>query len=540
MIFIPSSIDVILNNSLDITGKLCYAKFKSIKTNIVDEFLLKHNISIKMLFYIWKHNLNDIPKCPTCGNIIPDKSLGRKYCCKECSYSEIRQNLIDIGYRQKNGDEAYYNMLHRREQKQENSHLSTQEKIKKTCMERYGVEHPAQNKEIYKKIKNTCKERYGVDSYSKTMEWKNRVEDTCMKKYNAKSPLESEEIQNKIKATLIEKYGTYNIHEIKQIQDTIQQNLYIKHYKNFIEKISKKNLILMSSYDEYINPNVQELKYKCLNCNTEYIFPRVNYQKTYCPNCIYSHSSYKENEVIDFIKSITNSSILRNSRNILDTKELDIYIPEKKLAIEFNGTYWHSLRNERYHIDKTKECLNKNIRLIHIFEYEWDLKKDICKSIIASALGVYKQKIYARKCVVKEISIENYKQFLNKNHIQGEINSSICYGLFYKASLVSVIGFNKINDEFELQRYCSLLNTQVIGGLTKLIKHSKIKDFITYIDLTHFNGTGYTKCGFNIISETKPSCIYVNGKFVTETINDTKDKKYCLLYDCGKIKMKYL
>ncbi len=180
-----------------------------------------------------------------------------------------------------------------------------------------------------------------------------------------------------------------------------------------------------------------------------------------------------------------------NNREILNGKELDIYIPSKNVAIEFNGLYWHSDKQKPfdYHKIKTELCNQKGIRLIHIFEDEWQNNKDIIKSIIKSSLGIYDRKIYARKCEIKELNNKEYKDFLVKNHIQGQINSSLKVGLFYKNELVQVAGFGKSrfkSNELELHRMCTLLNTQVIGGFSKLCKYLN-QPFISYIDKSKFN-----------------------------------------------------
>ena len=124
---------------------------------------------------------------------------------------------------------------------------------------------------------------------------------------------------------------------------------------------------------------------------------------------------------------------------------MDIIIPSKNIAIEFDGLYWHNETkvNKNYHLNKTIECLTNGIRLIHIFEDEWVNKKEIVKSRLNTILGNVTNKIYARKCEIKEISNETCKTFLDNNHIQGGINAPIRYGLFYNDDLVSVMNFCK-------------------------------------------------------------------------------------------------
>lgn len=122
--------------------------------------------------------------------------------------------------------------------------------------------------------------------------------------------------------------------------------------------------------------------------------------------------SIEEKDVVSFLKNIWKGEIIENDRKVLNGKELDIYIPSKNLAIEYNGLYWHSdkatlekndipnketrLYAKYRHIEKTKLCEEKNIRLIHIFEDDWIYRKDIIKDILKQSLGIYDKKIYAR------------------------------------------------------------------------------------------------------------------------------------------------
>jgi hypothetical protein len=101
-------------------------------------------------------------------------------------------------------------------------------------------------------------------------------------------------------------------------------------------------------------------------------------------------------------------------------REIDIFIPSKKLAIEYNGLYWHSENfiENTYHLDKTEDCLKQDIKLIHIFEDEWIYKKDIVKSRLLNLIGFSENKIYARNCEIKEVNSREALKFLDENHIQ--------------------------------------------------------------------------------------------------------------------------
>jgi hypothetical protein len=200
--------------------------------------------------------------------------------------------------------------------------------------------------------------------------------------------------------------------------------------------------------------------------------------------------------------------------------------------------------------------------LLHVWDDLWISRKSIYKSIIASSLGVYNQKIYARECIYREIGNDEYRIFLEKNHIQGAVNSNLRLGLFYNGELVQVAGWGKSRfkkGEYELHRVCSKLNTQIVGGFSKLIKHSKLKTFISYVDRSLYDGKGYTACGFKILSITPPGYFYWSdtkgrlsrskaqkhklskllknyNKDISE-LENLHNNEYMRVYDCGNFKV---
>lgn len=284
-------------------------------------------------------------------------------------------------------------------------------------------------------------------------------------------------------------------------------------------------------------------------------------------------TSTPEKELQDFVKSLT-SDVIFNTRSILgDGKELDVYVPSKNVAIEYNGNIWHSEaykkdKAERCQLDKTLLCEQKGIRLLHIFSDEWAYKKDIVKSLIKSSLGIYGKKYMARKLRFEEIPMKAAAQFFVKNHIQGNAPANCYFGLYDKDELIQCIsiGKNRFNKEknLELIRMATKLNCQVVGGFSKLIKKSlkylgadKIE---SYIDRRLFNGNGYKAAGFVKIGESGPRYFYTDGsirenrqvymkqsclKKWPECTPDMTEHEMCLqhglyrIYDCGTEKVAF-
>ena len=235
--------------------------------------------------------------------------------------------------------------------------------------------------------------------------------------------------------------------------------------------------------------------------------------------------SKEEKEIYDFVKQFCYDAESHN-RSILNGNELDIYIPSKKIAIEFNGNYWHStiFKDKRYHQNKTIECAKKGIRLIHIFGYEWNNEEsqDKIKEIIKISLGMYGRKIYARDTVVQEIPVNISRDFLNKYHLQNYTPSSINLGMYSNGELIGVMTFGTprftSEYEYELLRLCFKHDIIVVGGAEKMFKHFEArynpKNILCYANIAKFTGSVYTKLGFkcNIDSITEPNYIWTNSQ----------------------------
>ena len=277
-----------------------------------------------------------------------------------------------------------------------------------------------------------------------------------------------------------------------------------------------------------------------------------------------------EKEITDYINSLGFQTI--HDRKILNGEELDIFVPDKNIAFEYDGIYWHCelFKDKEYHLRKTEICADKNIKLIHIFDDEWKYKKNIVKSRISNILGVTSKKIYARKCTVKCISNNEMNDFLENNHLQGTIKSSFRYGLYYNDELVSVMTFGKRNigkakqnknyNRFELLRFCSKINYNIIGGASKLFKYfldtCHPDEVVTFADRRWLNNGFYTKLGFNLIYATKPNYYYIVKNKRMHRLSFRKDilvnkfgcpkemtehdfclsKKWYRIYDCGSLK----
>lgn len=432
-------------------------------------------------------------------------------------------------------------------------------KMKNTMLERYGVENASQSSDLLKKavrtkfekycngnnnekIKETKLKKYGDSTFLN----KEKREQTNLEKFGSKTPFGNSEIKNKVKCTLKERYGVENIFELKEFQEKAKEKRikkfnvpycgerHISHFEDYnkefiLKHFVENNYFLFDDALEYFNINQSSLD----------AFKRRN--EIYFPN---KHTKHQlQNEVYEFIKTIYNGKVLCDTRKIIDPLELDIYIPDMNVAIEFDGLKYHSVsrieednkESKMYHLNKTLLCREKGVKLFHIFENEWldKNKKEIWKSVIKNALNIHDKVIYARQCRVQQVSNKVKKEFLEKNHLQGNCQSSINLGLFYKEELVSLMTFGKSrfnkNVDFELLRFCSKIGYQIRFAASKLLKtferKNKEKSLISYANQRWSNGELYSKLGFvKSDCECEPSYFYFN----------LKDKVLLSRYSCQK------
>ena len=228
-------------------------------------------------------------------------------------------------------------------------HYNNKEKIKKTCLEKYGVENAFQSTEVKDKIKSTNLKRYGVENPIQSKEIQDKIKQTCLEKYGVEHPMLTIEVKNKIKQTCLEKYGVEHHSKCASV---------FQHYKNTcLEKYGFDNYELYYAWENIKNlKNIVPLfskndfkgisqiyKWKCSLCGNEFYSKYTSGNlKRKCDCQKISGISKSELELFDFCKQhFTN--IIQHNRQLIKPFELDIVIPELHLAIEFNGIFWHSI-----------------------------------------------------------------------------------------------------------------------------------------------------------------------------------------------------
>ena len=536
--------DLNIFNVEDKSGKM--AKESYVSKNHTEEYnyiidKCKLEIPFKEKVYIVLNDLNGVPKCENinCENEVKfrNTTLGYlTYCSNKCIGSDP-------------------NMILRKEIK---------------SIEKFGTKAPSQSKEIKDKIIKTNNTKYGGNSAMSSKEIQEKSRQTLMKNYGVTSPSHSEELLKRriesfklgnyketYKKTSLERYGVEHPWMCKEVHQKTTDSFY-ESYKERIEDKIDQDKFKFIKFQKGITKN---LLFNCKECGEDFqILPyqfyyRASMNISICTNYfpISENASISQIELYNFIKSNYDGEIISDCRNVINPYEIDIYLPKLKLGFEFNGIFWHSekFKHENYHLIKYESSIANNIKLITIWEDDWVKNREICESFILNKLHKTNTKIYARSCEIKEISYNDSKKFLDNNHLQGDCKSSIRIGLFSNNELVSLMTFSKLrlplqrskinrdkDKHYELTRFCNVLNTNVLGGASKLLKH-----FIntynpiqieTYSDNLISDGGLYEKLGFEYSHTSKPGYWYVINKIREHRFNWRKQKLIKMGYDKEK------
>ena len=532
----------------DPSGRMCKESF--LLKNHMDEYqyvidyCISNNIldiSLKEKIYLC---LNDMKSIPTCKNIncnnpvkFKNSTLGYySYCSNRCVGSD--PNVIKL-----------------KEQK---------------SLEKFGTKTPAQSKEVKDKSMKTNQERYGHNSAMCLLETQEKSKKTLLKNYGVDNPSKSLPlIQRRVESfklsgykesyrkTSTERYGVDHPWSNKDIHSKTIDFFYAS-YKSRIESKIDITKFRFIGFQRGLSTS---LMFNCIECNRQFdiltyqFYYRINSGVNICTNCfpISENASISQIEIYNFIKRNYNGDVILDCKNIINPYEIDIYLPDLKLGFEFNGVWWHSekFKEENYHLKKYEMSNLNGVHLITIWEDDWVTNREICESFILNKLGKTKNRIYARNCEIKEINYNDSKNFLDSNHLQGDCKSSIRIGLFNNGELVSLMTFSKLRlplqrkeknrkkeGYYELTRFCNKINSNVIGGASKLMRYFTNKylpiQIETYSDNLISNGGLYEVLGFEYSHTSKPGYWYVIDGIRSHRFNWRKQKLVKMGYDVNK------
>lgn len=343
-----------------------------------------------------------------------------------------------------------------------------------------------------------------------------------IKEIQAKIVKSKKEIQDKRIETSIDRYGVAYPWQNKEIKNRALDKKKLKTGLAWISQLEQHGLNPKFSNSDYVHSR-SKLLVSCKTCNTEFALSRFastsGNVSLRCPTCRNPKVSIGQYEVNEFIKSFGFLTRL-NDRQVLAPMEMDIYVESINLGIEYDGLYWHSERGrpdiKNALTKKLEKISNKNIKTLMINDSDWVNHQEIVKSRISSALGK-NTRIFARTLTCKQINKKEAITFLNANHLQGSVGCTYAYGLFNNLELIGVMTFGKprfAKCQFEMLRYASKVNCNIVGGGSKLLRHFvkaiNPTSIITYSDNRWGDGNFYNKLGFKSSGQTGLGYFYVS------------------------------
>lgn len=444
--------------------------------------------------------------------------------------------------------------------------FNNHEQTSATKLERYGDANYANGD----KIRATKLARYGIAGFNNPEKRKL----TKIKLYGKSNFVNPE----KCAQTKLERYGsaTYNNPEKNQATKLARYGdpFYLnreKAHDTYIRGAIDKYQAAAGNQCRILSYENRQFRCICNKCGGEFTIPVTTgymrlfrYGIQWCTVCNPAETSRSKEEaaLMDYVVSLVGEgNVVKSDRNTLPGHELDIHIPSDGLAIEFDGLYWHSelKKPDVYHLRKTEDCEANGIRLIHVFEDEWNYRMDIVKSRISGLLGK-NGTVYARDCEVRELTAKEADDFLEENHIQGKCVSKWRYGLFKEGVLVACMTFGpgRFSECTELLRFCTLKYTGVTGGASRLFAHfvedhPEISEIVSFADRRWSpRDAFYPKLGFELDGKTRPGYFYILNNVRHNRMEFTKkrlveagfspemteheimlSRKIYRIYDCG-------
>jgi len=502
--------------------------------------------------------------CETCGSTITKERLAANFdfsnfVCGDCR----KQQIID-----KRGPRKHPIKVPKPKKPKVvkvDDGLTTYQRLQKAMMEKYGVDHASKVKSIRDKRKQTMLDKYGVTHNFQMDEVKKKIKQTNIEKYGVDHALKKPEILEKQYKTNIERYGVKNVAShrgVRQKQKDTMIERYGEPYPSMINEIKKKMIEgIKKHYRDKLSENYIEILEEKYSEYCENKLPLTWLSSATNINIDLLRSIMEENDLeiknhpirvsgqeyalFKTVESFYDGEIIQSDRKQLEGKEIDIWIPEKNLGIEFHGVFWHS-NDAKRHLEKFQIAKKNGITLLQIFSSEWEQKPETVISIIKSKMGIFDKRIYARQTTVREVSHNDYMVFTDTYHLQGSSIAKIRLGLYHGDELVSIMSFSKSRfskkHEWEMIRYCNKFGHQIVGGASKLftyfIKNYNPSSIVTYADARHSFGTIYTTLGFDFVNHSSPNYFYFNNTGILESRQKYQkhklEKLFPDIYDISK------
>lgn len=351
-------------------------------------------------------------------------------------------------------------------------------------------------------------EKYGVENFFKLPGFQEQKKQRCLEKYGVENAAQLPETQEKITKTNLERYGVgrplQDPTKVRELKSYFYR-VYGMHHKQrhiSLEMINKLDNIAWLKDQHIIQQKTQTKIAEDLGVSRGLV-KQALIAADITP--IRHPNSQGERDLGEYIKSL-GYDIQTNNRSILHGKELDIFIPSKNIAIEYNGTYFHSTEryDKNYHLDKTTRCEEKGIRLIHLPDYEWLEKNEAVKNWIQIQLG---NNDHPTTSSIEEVDQNDARKFFINNWY-GEFNFNCTHCFKLEDTYATVLA----TEDFcvELLQFCG--SPYHVCLILEHIKQNYAPNVIsTSLDRSKYNSTIALCMGFDELVETTPPILDDNG-----------------------------
>jgi len=449
-----------------------------------------------------KKQSNTIRICPTCKTEFHTKTfLPNKYCSLKCVHKS----------------------------------KDVHEKMKETCLKKYGVDNVFKSDWFKDHNQQQNLKRHGVLFNGQVKETKEKISKTVANH----STEFKQAIKNKVANTNLNKYGVKNVSQIADVKYKISKHKLSISYDKLISKFEHVSLLFNKS--EYYGFG-HNYDFKCNSCNTMFNLKLHGWSTPTCIKCNPSSisASKAESELIKYIISINqNIKISSNNNNILYPKEIDIWLPEYKTGIEFNGLYWHSTNrhdNPNYHINKTVAMNNMGNRLLHIFEDDWNFKKIAVKNIIRNIISP--DNIEYSRIEIKTINESTLSEFMLLYGLSQYIIADNNIGLMYGKILIGIMSYNINKTDFNIIHIKTLYSPHtVLPILIEYINKRTVNRINITLDMSNSDVKLFTDNGFKIGNTYKPKEWFMHNYKQRIEHRDTLNDNINSIFDCGYIEL---
>lgn len=252
---------------------------------------------------------------------------------------------------------------------------------------------------------------------------------------------------------------------------------------------------------------------------------------TACPTCHAGMlASRGEKAIAALISDLLGADmqILTSARTIPNTTELDIVVPKHKVAIEFNGLYWHTERTGRgksFHLRKTQACADAGFRLIHVWEDDWKFRRSGVERLIRTAFGVFDGPSTA-DCATAEVDQAAVATLFAENcHARCDDRATFFDALMHHGAPVAAVSSRIFNEQLHVTQFASAGVDGAAAALSRALinraRRHEIERIRWVIDNATEDGQELSAAGFIRIQELAPQPWYARRG---ERMRSTSDR----------------